>query len=81
MKPDAPIWTGHLSRNSDGTYTGEIRDVWGWPISLSAVVEDYEGGKRFRLTGDVRADRIPAAMRIEEIDGPIVLNPDSDARE
>ena len=45
--------TGLLRRQADGTYTGELRDRFGYGWSLTATVAEDGQGKHFALVWDL----------------------------
>jgi hypothetical protein len=46
-----PDYSGHLSRNSEGQFTGLIADGKGVPIYISATVVETTHGRHFELSG------------------------------
>ena len=68
-KPDpATIWTGWIRKGElPGTIVGELRDSWGWVVTLAGAVDPEGGG--YSLQG--RLGAAPATLRVEAIDDPI----------
>lgn len=60
-----PAYTGHLARSGD-VYVGELVDDIGFKITITAMVEEVAGQRRFRLEG--RAVAPPAWLRIPLLD-------------
>lgn len=59
-------YTGHLRKNpTTGAIEGEIRDQWGWVISITATPSP-EGG--YVLLGNLGEP--PAALRFPVLDDP-----------
>lgn len=68
MTDPAPrSYTGHLERLPDGTYGGELRDDFGWPIHLTATVVERDGRRLFELSGTLGPT--PSGLWIEMLDG------------
>lgn len=65
----SPAWTGYLSRNADGTYSGQLEQpgIRGWPMLITAEIVERNGRKMFALSGKM-ADP-PAYLWIDELDG------------
>jgi hypothetical protein len=64
----AMIWTGWLKRGeSPGTIVGELKDHWGWVVTLAGSLDKEGGG--YALQG--RLGAAPATLRVEAIDDPI----------
>jgi hypothetical protein len=68
-KPDpATIWTGWIKRGElPGTIVGELKDHWGWTVTLAGALDQEGGG--YSLQG--RLGKVPDSLRIDAIDDPI----------
>jgi hypothetical protein len=63
-EPDSATWTGFIRRCPDGI-EGELRDPWGWRLSLHGV---RQPDGTYSLTGALGDP--PPSLRIPQIDGP-----------
>ena len=60
-------YAGFLRRSNDGNgIVGEIRDPWGWCITLTGMPGERDGARGYVLTGTLGEP--PAALRIPLID-------------
>lgn len=60
------VWTGELRKGeAHGIVRGEMRDKWGWVVSIYGELQ--EGGV-YKLTGTLGDP--PESLRISAIDGP-----------
>jgi hypothetical protein len=63
----ATIWTGWIKKGElPGTVTGELRDHWGWVVTLAGSIDKESGG--YQLLG--RLGPVPATLRVDAIDEP-----------
>jgi len=59
------VWKGWLQRgDAPGTVVGELRDSWGWVVSITGTLDRENGG--YTLEG--RLGDPPAALRIPIVD-------------
>ena len=64
----ATIWTGWIKRGElPGTIVGELKDHWGWTVTLAGALDQEGGG--YSLQG--RLGKAPDSLRIDAIDDPI----------
>ncbi len=63
----ATIWTGWIKRGElPGTIVGELRDSWGWTVTLAGALDQEGGG--YSLQG--RLGKAPDSLRVDAIDDP-----------